>query len=696
MNGACYKLTSNLTVSAQLQPGYRDCQKADVDLCFLVDGSSGMGEREFAAIREFMISTMRSHNSSNINFAAVQFSNKAEVAFTFARFQTSRDPKNLLDSLEKKGGLTSAYSAIRVALEQVFIESAGSRPNAKKVILMLTDGEVTDNENGVIERSESIKLSRYIIGIGKNFNNEESKKNLHLLASKPTENYTRVLDDVSKLKDVFSEIERKIVSVEGVTSSSNFPREFSSAGLSADMLQGTLVLGDPGIYEWSGGILETLHGQDTLINTSMGQERHFSYLGYSVRLIYSSEGLFCVSGAPRYNYKGQVILLKKNMATTGWEEIKRLHGEQFGSYFGSEIAVSDFNNESPPQLVLISAPHHVEKRWGGQVSVCLFRKGDLSCTATLRGESGHPFAQFGAAVTFLSDLDGDGIQEVAVGAPYEMDGTGALYIFKGEQTGVQTMYSQRLLGTRPMQSFGLSVHGVLDMTSDGLTDLVVGSLGQVGVHRSYPVIHVTANMTFKPPEIPIPKFDVSSCESALLAQTCVHSRILTRSYTGSLDLVLHFLVVLDSGRSVSRISFENQQRELNETFRVQREGKECRDITLYLSDCSLDDLSPIAVSLSVHKEDSFWLLSPSSSLTAVSQILFQICENGGICGSDLSVTFKNTSDPRFPVPTLLLRSKSPFSVSLELKNMGEVGHQITLALTHPHGLSFHKAAIEVP
>ncbi|XP_053328051.1 integrin alpha-L [Spea bombifrons] len=689
MNGVCYKLNSSLSVSEEITPGYRDCQKAEVDLCFLIDGSQGMGEEEIATILDFMKSTIRSLNSSTVNFAAVQFSTIQKTEFDFLKFQMNRDPDLLLRTFQKMNGVTNLFKAIQYTFDNVFVPAAGSRPHAKKVLLMLTDGDTTERESDHdLQEFEKTKVIRYIVGIGNNFQTSETKRFVELLASEPSAEHIWYIRDVSELKGLFSEIERKIASIEDTASSSTFPREFSSAGLSADALQGSLVLGDPGVHQWSGGVLEVFSTQDTLINTSLAEDRHFAYLGYSVRLIQTPEGLFCVAGAPRHEYRGAAVLLRKRSDAPGWKEIQTLYGEQVGSYFGSEIAVSDINKDGRLHLVLVSAPHYIKKRWGGQVSVCLFAEGDLSCSAVLHGQPGHPFAQFGASVSSISDLDGDAVDDVAVGAPYELDGRGALYIFKGEAGGVQPTYSQRLVGSAGSHGFGLSVHGVLDVTEDGLTDVAVGSWGQVTIHRSRPILLVVGSITFQPQEIPL--YEVTGCDMEVSAKACVTATILTPNYAGPLDVSLQYSLALDVERSFTRILFENKRGVMNETVTIRREGETCQPLSVHLSDCSMEDVSPVLVSLSMRRAESSsqWLFSPSSNLTAVSVISFQICENGGICGSDVSVGLRGES-------TLVVREASQHSVSMDLRDKGEVGHPITVTITYPTGLSFHKATLQI-
>lgn len=51
--------------------------------------------------------------------------------------------------------------------------------------------------------------------------------------------------------------------------------------------------------------------------------------------------------------------------------------------------------------------------------------------------------RFGTTISSLSDLNGDGLQEVAVGAPLEEDNAGAVYIYLGQRgTGIRNISSQ--------------------------------------------------------------------------------------------------------------------------------------------------------------------------------------------------------------------------------------------------------------
>lgn len=141
---------------------------------------------------------------------------------------------------------------------EVFRQDLGARPDATKVLIIITDGEATDHDN--IDSAKDI--IRYIIGvrapgpgcfpspifpllflsppplspwgqgllcdsgdanspvftpsqIGKHFATKESQERLHEFASKPAKDFVKILDTFEKLKDLFTELQKKIYVIEG-------------------------------------------------------------------------------------------------------------------------------------------------------------------------------------------------------------------------------------------------------------------------------------------------------------------------------------------------------------------------------------------------------------------------------------------------------------------------------------------------
>ena len=56
--------------------------------------------------------------------------------------------------------------------------------------------------------------------------------------------------------------------------------------------------------------------------------------------------------------------------------------------------------------------------------------------------TGPPESRFGFSLTSLGDLNHDGFEDLAVGAPYDDDGRGTVYIYLGSTDGIVREPSQ--------------------------------------------------------------------------------------------------------------------------------------------------------------------------------------------------------------------------------------------------------------
>ncbi|VEN58355.1 unnamed protein product, partial [Callosobruchus maculatus] len=90
-------------------------------------------------------------------------------------------------------------------------------------------------------------------------------------------------------------------------------------------------------------------------------------------------------------------------------------------------------------------------------------------------------ARFGTAISQLGDIDLDGYQDIAISAPFEDDGVGAVYIYRGSAKGIQSVYSQRLSPSNfegnfgNVRGFGLGISRGNDIDGNGHNDLAVGA-----------------------------------------------------------------------------------------------------------------------------------------------------------------------------------------------------------------------------
>jgi len=157
-------------------------------------------------------------------------------------------------------------------------------------------------------------------------------------------------------------------------------------------------------------------------------------------------------GAPGYDWgstvdAGAVYVFygKKNLpsamdadtleGTTTGKTGRLIWGEEAGSGFGSAISPAfDINGDERAEF-LVGAPYAF-----GTGAVYVFRgKGLVSGSAsqallTIRGEQAGD--EFGAVVESISDVNGDDVPDIAVGAPGHNGGEGAVYVFYGGNSGV--------------------------------------------------------------------------------------------------------------------------------------------------------------------------------------------------------------------------------------------------------------------
>ncbi|KTF84030.1 hypothetical protein cypCar_00036531 [Cyprinus carpio] len=185
---------------------------------------------EFDMNKNFIKDVMKKLSNSSIKFAAVQFSTEIRTVFDFNDYQNGSAEEKLMKERHMKS-LTNTYKAINYVLKNVLNSvSSGADPNAQKALVIITDGDPSDNDDyNILNICDEQNILRYIIGVGK-----VDLTTLTQLAAEPKLNNTFYIQEYNGLKGLLDNLQKKIYNIEGSKEAHGRDRqkELSQSGFS--------------------------------------------------------------------------------------------------------------------------------------------------------------------------------------------------------------------------------------------------------------------------------------------------------------------------------------------------------------------------------------------------------------------------------------------------------------------------------
>lgn len=243
-----------------------------------------------------------------------------------------------------------------------------------------------------------------------------------------------------------------------------------------------------------------------------------SLLGFSVATGKMSQPNFFVLGAPGFSNKNGNIGAFSVFVFGALSQIKQIEGKQVGGGFGQTICLVDVNGDGIDEI-LVAAPnwfyddisrnqviHDVGKvyvYYGNIDSSKIIDEPPQELKGSLVS-----FARFGTAIAGIGDINKDGFNDVAIGAPFE-NNEGAVYIFNGKQTRMESMYSQKILGSQleyGLQGFGFYISRTAkDLDDNTFSDFAVGAYrsDKALILRTRNIVDIHCEITSSPSPIPL-------------------------------------------------------------------------------------------------------------------------------------------------------------------------------------------------
>uniref|UniRef100_A0A8C3LL20 Integrin subunit alpha 11 n=1 Tax=Chrysolophus pictus TaxID=9089 RepID=A0A8C3LL20_CHRPC len=668
--GMCSRVNANFRFAKTVAPALQRCQTY-MDIIIVLDGSNSI--YPWVEVQHFLINILKKFyiGPGQIQVGVVQYGEDVVHEFHLNDYRSVKDVVAAASHIEQRGGTeTRTAYGIEFARSEAF--QKGGRKGAKRVMIVITDGESHDSPDleKVIEDSEKDNVTRYAVAVlgyynRRGINPEAFLNEIKFIASDPDDKHFFNVTDEAALKDIVDALGERIFSLEGTNKNEiSFGLEMSQTGFSSHIVEDGILLGAVGAYDWNGAVLkETSSGKVIPLRESYLQEfpeelkNHGAYLGYTVSSVVSTarERLY-VAGAPRFNHTGKVIIftMHSNRNLTIHQALK---GEQIGSYYGSEINSLDVNGDGVTDVLLVGAPMYFsEGRERGKVYVYTLQENHFVSSGALEDLQSYQNSRFGSCIAAVPDLNQDSYNDVVIGAPLEDDHQGAIYIFLGFEETILKKYKQRIaaadLGPGLMY-FGCSVHGQLDLNEDGLIDLAVGSLGNAVVLWSRSVVQINASIRFEPPKINIFTKDCkrngkdATCMTAFVCFTA----IFLSAHFQTASVALRYEAAIDERRYAPRALLdESGERHAQQALVLPAGQEHCETLCFHVLDTA-DYVKPVTFSIDYELEH------PESG---------PVLDDGWPTSLRVSVPFWNgCNEDEHCVPDLVLDARSDVPSAME-------------------------------
>ena len=186
-----------------------------------------------------------------------------------------------------------------------------------------------------------------------------------------------------------------------------------------------------------------------------------------------------IVGAPQFSngqaYEGVAFVYHGSAAGLSSGPVRLLEMNQDEAVFGISVSTAgDVNGDGYDDVIVGAYTYDNGQIDEGAAFVYHGSATGLSGSPAWIADSDQESAYFGISVTAAGDVNGDSFSDVIVGAPFCSDYRGAAFVYHGSPTGLSIEPAWVQDGGNVEDMFGYSVATAGDVNGDGFSDIIVG------------------------------------------------------------------------------------------------------------------------------------------------------------------------------------------------------------------------------
>jgi hypothetical protein len=186
-----------------------------------------------------------------------------------------------------------------------------------------------------------------------------------------------------------------------------------------------------------------------------------------------------IVGSWSYDNQGAAFVYLGSSAGLSATPVATLEGGQANAVFGASVGTAGDVNGDGYSDVIVGAKYFSNGQSNeGKTFVFLGSSSGVNTSAVWTAELNQPNAYFGQAVGTAGDVNGDGYDDVLVGAPSysnTLSGVGRAFLYLGSSAGIAANPAWSVTGNQLDEWLGYSLSTAGDVNADGYSDVIVGA-----------------------------------------------------------------------------------------------------------------------------------------------------------------------------------------------------------------------------